>query len=206
MRRSTPSWSRVAAAAAAEDSNSDISWSSDDPDAPTSEERATEQRAIVESFEMLQDLAANARLDQTSSSDEEFDDDNTDDLLDPIRDAKFLADAEKEAEEERAAHAAFDAEMECRRVAAAAEDDDSDIPWFSDDPDAPTPEEKAAEQRALVDYFETLKKDEDAANETLRLRLLEDAVAHRALAVTRQVAEKQMREGRNDGVRPSCSK
>jgi hypothetical protein len=51
-----------------------------------------------------------------SSSDEEFnDDDNTGDLLDPVRNAKFLADAEKEVEEERTCHAAFDAEMEWRR-------------------------------------------------------------------------------------------
>jgi hypothetical protein len=32
--------------------------------------------------------------------------------------------------------------------------------------DVPTPEEKAAEQRALVESFETLK--DDAANATLR--------------------------------------
>jgi hypothetical protein len=142
-----------------------------------------------------------------SSSDEEFDDDdNTDDLLDPIRDAKFLADAEKEAEEERAAHAGFDAEMERRRVAAAAatEDDDSDISWSCDDPDAPTPEEKVAGQRALVDSFETLKKAEDAVNETLWRCLLEDAAAHLALVVAWQAAEKQTREGRNDAA--SCSK
>jgi hypothetical protein len=112
------------------------------------------------------------------------DDDITDDLLDPVRDAKFLADTEKEAEKERAAHAAFDVEMERRRVAAAAaaEDDDSDISWSSDDPDAPTPEEKAAEQTTLVDSFETLKKTEDTASERLRLCLLEDVAAHRALA------------------------
>jgi hypothetical protein len=63
-----------------------------------------------------------------------------------------LAEAEKEAEEEWAAHAAVDAEMEHCRVAAAAtaEDSYSDISWSSDDPDAPTPEERAAEQRAIV--------------------------------------------------------
>jgi hypothetical protein len=66
-----------------------------------------------------------------SSSGEEFnDDDSTDDLLNLVRDAKFLADAEKEAEEERATHAAFDVEMECRRVAAPAEDDSSDLMVF----------------------------------------------------------------------------
>jgi hypothetical protein len=93
--------------------------------------------------------------------------------------------------------------MERRGVAATAtaEDDDSDISWSSDDPDTPTPEEKAAEQRALVDSFETLKKTEDAANERLRLCPLEDAAAHRALAAARQT-----REGRNDGDGPSGSK
>nr|XP_051229908.1 eukaryotic translation initiation factor 3 subunit J-like [Lolium perenne] len=104
-----------------------------------------------------------------SSSNEEFDDDDsTDDLLDPIRDANALAEAEKEAEEERAAHAAFDAEMERRREAAvaAAEDDDSNISWSSDDPDAPTLEEKTSEQRALVESFETL--NDDTANAMLR--------------------------------------
>jgi hypothetical protein len=56
-----------------------------------------------------------------SSSDEKFDDeDNTDDLLDPVRDAKALAEAKKEAGEEQAAHAAFDAEMEHHSVAAAS--------------------------------------------------------------------------------------
>jgi hypothetical protein len=48
----------------------------------------------------------------------------------------------------------FDVEMVRRRVAAVAEDDDSNISWSSDDPDAPTPEEKAAEQRVLVDSFD----------------------------------------------------
>jgi hypothetical protein len=63
MRRSTPSWRRLAAAAAAKDSDSKISWSSDDPDAPTQEERTAEQRAIVESSETLKDDTANARLE-----------------------------------------------------------------------------------------------------------------------------------------------
>jgi hypothetical protein len=63
------------------------------------------------------------------ADEESGDDDSTDDLLDSVRDAKFLADAEKEAEEERAGQAAFDAKMERRRVAAAAAavEDDSDI-------------------------------------------------------------------------------
>ncbi|KAK1617180.1 hypothetical protein QYE76_022697 [Lolium multiflorum] len=65
-----------------------------------------------------------------SSSEEEFDnDDSTDGLLNPVRDAVALALAEGEAEEERAAHAAVDAELEqCRlAAAAAAEDSDSEI-------------------------------------------------------------------------------
>jgi hypothetical protein len=107
---------------------------------------------------------------------------------------------ENEAEEERAAHAAFDVEMECRREAAAAEDDSSDIPWSSDDPDTPTTEEKAAEQRALVDSFEMLKKVEDAAKETLQMHLLEEAAVHRALEAAWRAAEKQMREGATTGL------
>jgi hypothetical protein len=74
----------------------------------------------------------------------------------------------------------FDAEMERRRVTATTENDSSDISWFSEDPDAPTLENKATEQRALVDSLETLKKTEDAANETLQRCLLEDAATHRA--------------------------
>jgi hypothetical protein len=114
-----------------------------------------------------------------------------------------LAEAEKEAEEERATHAAFDAEMErCRQVAAAAtENPDSDISWSSDGPNAPTPKERAAEQRAIVESFETLK--DDATNARLRQCLLEDAAAHRALAAAREAAEKQARERRNDGANPS---
>jgi hypothetical protein len=46
--------------------------------------------------------------------------------------------------------------------------------------DAPTPEEKAAEQRALVESFETLK--DEAANARLEQCLQEDAAAHRAIA------------------------
>jgi hypothetical protein len=80
----------------------------------------------------------------------------------------------------------------------AAAEDDSDISWSSNDPDAPTSKDNAAKQRNLVDSFETLKKTEDAANETLRLRLLEDAAVHRALATAQRVAAKQMREGGND--------
>jgi hypothetical protein len=100
------------------------------------------------------------------SSDEELEDDeSTENILDVAMDAKFMIDAEQEAEEERAAHVAFDAEMERCREAAAAEDDSFDIDWSSDDPDEPTPEERTVEQRALVDSFETLKKAEDVANE-----------------------------------------
>jgi hypothetical protein len=58
----------------------------------------------------------------------------------------------------------------------------------------------------LVDSFETLKKAEDAANETLRQSLLEDVAAHRALAAARRAAEKQTREGCNDGAEPFGSK
>ena len=68
----------------------------------------------------------------------------------------------------------------------------------------PTPEEKAAEQRALVESFETLK--DDAANARLRQCLLEDMAVHRALAAAREAAEKQTRERRNDGAGPSGSK
>ncbi|XP_071680165.1 uncharacterized protein [Lolium perenne] len=97
-------------------------------------------------------------------------------------DAKLMDDAEQEAEEEQAAHAAFDGEMEHRREAAAAEDDSSDIDVSSDDPNEATPEEWATEQRMLVVSFEMLKKAEDAANEALRQRLQDDVEAHRALA------------------------
>jgi hypothetical protein len=55
-----------------------------------------------------------------SSSDEKFGDESTDDLLGPVRDAKALAEAKKEAGEQQAAHAAFDAEMEHHSVAAAS--------------------------------------------------------------------------------------
>jgi hypothetical protein len=81
-------------------------------------------------------------------------------------DAKFMADAEKEVEEERADHAAFDAEQEQRREAATVVDEsDNDFEW---DWNGPNPEEKAAEQRALFESFETLKKVEDVVNEALR--------------------------------------
>jgi hypothetical protein len=66
------------------------------------------------------------------------------------------------------------------------------------------PRRRGRRSRALVDSFETFKKAEDAANETMWQRLLEDAVAHRALAAARRTAEKQTREGRNDAA--SCSK
>jgi hypothetical protein len=128
------------------------------------------------------------------------------DLLDPVRDAKAFAEAEKEAEEQRAVHTAFDAEMEQRRLAAAAvaEDSNSDISWSSDDPDAPTLEERAVEQRAIVESFETLK--DDAANARLQQCLQEDAAVHRAIAAAQEAAEKQARERRNDGAGPSDSK
>jgi hypothetical protein len=105
---------------------------------------------------------------------------------------ELMVDEEKEAEEERAAHTAFDAEQQHHRESATAEeesDDDDGIDWSG-----PGPEEKAMEQRALVVSFETLKKTEDDANEALRQRLLEDVVAHRALVA----AQKWRREGGND--------
>jgi hypothetical protein len=91
---------------------------------------------------------------------------------------------------------------------ATADDDSSDISWSSDNPDVPTPEEKAAEQRVLVlvDSFETLEKADDAVNETLQWCLIADAAMHQALAVARLAAEKQIREGRNDGAGPSGNK
>jgi hypothetical protein len=79
---------------------------------------------------------------------------------------ELMVDEEKEAEEERAAHTAFDAEQQHHREAATAEeesDDDDGIDWSG-----PGPEEKAMEQRALVVSFETLKKIEDDANKELR--------------------------------------
>jgi hypothetical protein len=79
-------------------------------------------------------------------------------------------------------------------AAAAAEDSDSDIFWSSDDPDAPTPEERATKQRAIVKSFETLK--DDTTNARLRQCLLEDTLAHRALAAAREAAEKKARERR----------
>jgi hypothetical protein len=72
-------------------------------------------------------------------------DESTDNVLDATRNARFMADPEREEEEERAAHSAFDAEMERHREAATAEDDSSDIDWSFDDPNEPTPEEGAAE-------------------------------------------------------------
>ncbi|KAK1682332.1 hypothetical protein QYE76_043180 [Lolium multiflorum] len=116
-----------------------------------------------------------------SSSDEEFGDGKTGDLLDPVRDAVALNLVEEEVEEERAAHAAVDAELEQRRLAAAAavEDSDSDISWSSDDPDAPT-RRRGGGERAIVESFKTLK--DDAANARLEQALCEDAAAHRAIA------------------------
>jgi hypothetical protein len=85
-------------------------------------------------------------------------------------DVKFMAGAEQEAEEERAAHAAFDAKQERRKEAAAAEDE-SDDDNFEFEWNVPDPEEKTTEQRALVKSFKTLKKTEDAANKAMRQRL-----------------------------------
>jgi hypothetical protein len=79
--------------------------------------------------------------------------------------------------------------MEHRTEAAAAEDDSSDFDWSSDDPSEPNPEERAAEQRALVDSFETLKKAEDSANKAPRQQMLEDASAHRAVAAAWRAAK-----------------
>jgi hypothetical protein len=91
---------------------------------------------------------------------------------------------------------------------ATAEDDSSDISWSSDNPDVPTPEEKAAEQRVLVlvDSFETLEKADDAVNETLQWCLIADAAMHQALAIAQRrerqaAAEKQKREGGDEGAR-----
>jgi hypothetical protein len=84
--------------------------------------------------------------------------------------AKFMADAEQDPEEERAAHAAFDAEQEHRKEAMSAQEesnDDGDFDWSGSDP-----KEEAAEQRALFASFETLKKAEDDTNEALRHQLL----------------------------------
>jgi hypothetical protein len=55
-----------------------------------------------------------------------------------------------------------------------------------------------------------LKKAEDAANEALQQRLVEDVAAHQALATAwrmeRRTAEKlRRREGGNDGAGPSTA-
>jgi hypothetical protein len=109
------------------------------------------------------------------STDEE-NKDSADNVIDAAMDAKFMTDVEQEADEKRAAHAAFNAEQErCREVAAAEDesnDDDFECDWNGLDP-----EEKVVEQRALVESFETLKKAEDAVNKAMRHRLLEDATA-----------------------------
>jgi hypothetical protein len=132
-----------------------------------------------------------------------------DNVIDEAMDAKFIADAEQEVEEEWAAHAAFDAEGERHREAADAkdesDDDDFEFEW-----NGPDPEEKAAQQRALVESFEMLKKAEDATNKALRERMLEDAATHRALAAAwrmeRLAAEKlRRREGGSDGAGPSTA-
>jgi hypothetical protein len=48
------------------------------------------------------------------------DNESTHNVLDVAMDTKFMADAEQEAEEERATHAVFNPEMERHREAAAA--------------------------------------------------------------------------------------
>jgi hypothetical protein len=67
-------------------------------------------------------------------------------FIDEAMDMKFMADVEQEAEEEWAAHTAFDAERERRREAVAAEaesnDDDFEFNW-----NGPDSEEKSVEQR-----------------------------------------------------------
>jgi hypothetical protein len=69
--------------------------------------------------------------------------DSANNVIDAAMDTKFMADVEQEAEEERTAHAAFDAEHERCREAAAIEDesDDNDFEW---DWNGPYLEEKAA--------------------------------------------------------------
>jgi hypothetical protein len=64
------------------------------------------------------------------SSDEE-NEDSRGNVINAAMDAKFMTNAEQEAEEERAAHAAFGAEQERRWEAAAPEDefDDEDFEW-----------------------------------------------------------------------------
>jgi hypothetical protein len=52
---------------------------------------------------------------------------------------------------------------------------------------------KAAKQRALVAFFETLKKAENDANEALRQRFLENVAAHRALATARWMERRARR-------------
>jgi hypothetical protein len=67
-------------------------------------------------------------------------------------DAKFMADTYQEAEEERAAHGAFDVDQQRRGRGATTAEEESDedaLGWSW-----PDPEEKATEQRALVTSFE----------------------------------------------------
>jgi hypothetical protein len=75
-----------------------------------------------------------------------FDDkseDSADDVINAAMNTELMVDEEKGAEEERAAHTAFDAEQQHHREAATAEeesDDDDGIDWSG-----PGPEEKATE-------------------------------------------------------------
>jgi hypothetical protein len=143
---------------------------------------------------------------------DEFDDENedsVDDVIDAAMNAKFMADAEQEAKEERAAHAEFDAKQQhCREAATVGEESDRDKD--DDDWSGPDPEEKVIEKRALFASFEMLKKAQDNANEALQQQLLEDAGSHRAPASAqwmeqRAASEKQRREGNSDGARSSTA-
>jgi hypothetical protein len=114
-------------------------------------------------------------------------------------DAKFMADAEKEVEEERADHAAFDAEQEQRREAATVVDEsDNDFEW---DWNGPNPEEKAAEQRAILASFDLLKKTEEndcareEANKEQRRRVVDICIQRAQIeeAVRRLFAKERQR-------------
>jgi hypothetical protein len=70
----------------------------------------------------------------------------------------------RDSVQEEVAHAAFNMEQQERRELAVTDDDDDD----DDDWSVPDPEEKAAEQRAILVSFETVKKAEDDANEALQ--------------------------------------
>jgi hypothetical protein len=93
----------------------------------------------------------------------------------------------------------FDTEQKHRREAAAAEDA-SDFEW---DYDGPGPNEKAGEQRVLVESFETLKNTKDAANEELWQQTARGRCGPLAAArrMERRMAEKlRRRDGDNNGA------